>query len=181
VFENKLKRADQDGAFLVLAVPPQWTQLAENELLSRFAVRRVNCDELILSALKAAAADPDVQVKWSVVLSADAAPTKSEDWQNLMVLVERAVPTVEQALSTCEKTILLVNPGLLARYQHLELLDRLRDRIGRVGGTLHGLWVLVPTDGQTSPPTLNGRPVPVFSLAQWARVSEAWLTNKHRA
>jgi serine/threonine protein kinase len=181
VFENKLKRADQDGAFLVLAVPPQWMRLAEQELLSRFAVRRINCDELMLSALKATAADPEVQVDWSVVLSADAAPPKSEDWQNLMVLVERALPKVEQALFTCEKTILLVNPGLLARYQQMEVLDRLRDRIGRVGSTLHGLWVLVPTDGQTSPPTLNGRPVPVFSLAQWSRINEAWLTNKHRA
>ena len=181
VLENKLRRAERDGAFLVLAVPPQWMQLAERELVTRFAVQRANCDELMISALKSAAADPEVQVDWGVVRDADAAVPESEDWQNLMVLVDRALPRVEKALSSSEKTVLLVNPGLLARYQRLEMLDRLRDRIGRTASALHGLWILVPTDGQTSPPTLNGQPVPVFSLAHWSRINEAWITNKHRA
>jgi hypothetical protein len=181
VLEGKLRRAERDGAFLVLAVPPHWMRLAEEELVSRFAVQRVNCDDLMISALKATAADPEVQVDWGVVLGADAAPPDSEDWRYLTDLVARAVPKVEEALSTCERTILMVNPGLLARYKHMEVLDHLRDLIGRAGGRLHGLWVLVPTHGQTSPPTLNDRPVPVFSLAQWSRINEAWLTNKHRA
>ena len=115
------------------------------------------------------------------MLRADSASRQSDDWKRLLLLVNRALPKVEDELSTSSKTLLLVNPGLLARYQQLELLVRLRDRIGRTGSPLHGLWVLVPTNNQAVLPTLDGQPVPVLSAAQWTQLNEAWLQNKHRA
>jgi hypothetical protein len=101
-----------------------------------------------------------------------------------MLSTEVSEPTpyrLEEQLATSPKTLLLVNPGLLARYQQLEMLVRLRDRIGRTGSSLHGLWVLVPTSGQAVLPTLDGQPVPVLSAAQWTQLTEVWIQNKHRA
>jgi serine/threonine protein kinase len=179
IIENKLRRAEQEGAFLVLAVPPLLMRAAERELLHRFDLDRKNMDELVIHALRAGA--QAARADWKVVLRADAAPQPSEDWKRLLLLVNRTMPKVEAELATSPKTLLLVNPGLLARYQQLEILVRLRDRIGRTGSPLHGLWVLVPTNGLAVLPTLDGHPVPVLGAAQWTQLTGAWIQNQHRA
>lgn len=179
VIENKLRRAAVEGAFLVLAVPPSRMLAAERELLQRFELERRNVDELVISTLRSEA--QALRADWKVVLRADGSPKESSDWKKLLELVRRGIPKIEEQLSTSSKTLLLVNPGLLARYQQLDLLVRLRDRIGRTDSTLHGLWVLVPTNGQAVLPTLDGQPVPVLSAAQWTQLNEAWLLNKHRS
>ena len=53
VIENKLRRAEKEGAFLVLAVPPSLMRAAERELLHRFSLDRKNVDELVIGALRA--------------------------------------------------------------------------------------------------------------------------------
>ena len=93
-----------------------------------------------------------------------------------MLLVGRAMPRVEEQLSSAGSTLLLVNPGLLARYDKLDLLERLRDRVGRPGGP-PGLWLLLP--GQQ--PLIDGKAVPLLSPAQRVHVPEGWLENRHRA
>jgi serine/threonine protein kinase len=135
--------------------------------------------ELVIRALRAEA--QAARADWNVVLRADASPQPSEDWKRLLLLVNRTMPKVEAELDTSPKTLLLVNPGLLARYQQLEILVRLRDRIGRTGSPLFGLWILVPTNGLAVLPTLDGQPVPVLSAAQWTHLTGAWIQNKHRA
>jgi hypothetical protein len=79
-----------------------------------------------------------------------------------------------------EKTLLLVHPGLLSRYDQLDLLGRLRDRVGRPDG-IPGAWVLIPSDDQHAAPVLDGTPIPVITPGEWARVPEPWLRNVHRA
>ena len=73
--------------------------------------------------------------------------------------------------------MLLVYAGLLARYEQMDLLERLRDKIGRRDG-IPGLWLLVPGDHQA---LMDGKAVPVLSPGQRARIPESWLENKHRA
>jgi hypothetical protein len=178
VFEDKLRRANEEGAFLALSVAPRDFLDAEAELLRRFDLERRNLDELLIGAMheQARIAGAD----WNVVLQADAT-LGTPDWQKLLFLVGRSLPAVERALSESDKTLLLVYPGLLARYNKLDLVDRLRDKIGTSQSSLHGLWLLLPADGQVSRPIINGAPVPVISASQWARIPEAWLRNEHRA
>ena len=75
---------------------------------------------------------------------------------------------------------MLVYPGLLARYDQVGLLERLRDRVGR-RETCPGLWVLVACDEQSELPLIDGREVPLLTPGQRARVPLAWLENAHRA
>jgi hypothetical protein len=124
------------------------------------------------------------KVDWNVVLQADATGRESPDWRNLMILVNRCIPQLEQELIRTDGTALLVYPGLLGRYDCLDVLERLRDGITSPGGSgaaLRGVWVLLASDEQNALPTLDRKPVPVISSNQWARIPEAWLANAHRS
>jgi hypothetical protein len=177
-FEEKLRRSLKEGAFLTLLAPPRSYQQARQELERRFPLRVVDGDRLIIDALRDAAGK--ARVDWSLVLPADATPLEarpsSRDWTNLMMLVKRALPRVEEELAAAGSTVLLVNPGLLARYDKLDLLERLRDRVGRSGGP-PGLWLLLPAQQ----PLIDGKAVPLLSPAQRVHVPEGWLENRHRS
>lgn len=171
-FEEKLRRSLKDGAFLTLMVPPRSFEQARQELERRFSLRGVDGDRVIIDALRDTA--KKARVDWSLVLRADSKATNG-DWTKLLMLVKRAMPKVEEQLGAAGSTVLLVHPGLLARYDNLDLLQRLQDRIGRAGGPT-GLWLLLP--GQQ--PQIDGKAVPLLSPAQRVLVPESWIANAHR-
>jgi hypothetical protein len=176
--EAKLRYASQQGAFLILSVEPQWLNRARLELSRRFPVSVCDLDAIFLKNLKAQATQK--KAKWEVVLHADAAQANSTDWRNLQRLVDAAMPEVESNLRSREQTRLVVNPGLLARYDRMNLFAQLASDVGRTDG-IHGLWLLVPANDQSPLPTLNHKPIPITNAAQHARITEAWLSNRHRA
>jgi hypothetical protein len=180
-FEEKLQRAAREGDWLVLAVTPGLLEPAERELVRRFPVDLRSIEELLLRAMK----DEAVRLgaDWNVVLRADAAPPTSPDGLNLRQLVDQVLPRVEAELASSSKTLLLTRAGLLARYDRMQLFERLRDRVGRpaaLGGELFGAWLVVACDGQAPAPVLDGKPVPVVTPGEWARIPEAWVANRHR-
>lgn len=185
-FEERLKRAQDEGAFLVLPVRPSRSLDAERELTRRFEVAPISFEAACLNGLRETAAAAGA--KWDVVLAADAAPKESADGQNLRALVRRARPAIERRLipsNGAPRTILLTQPGLLARYGLMDLVETLRDRVGArpTDGAvpLHGLWLLVPCDDQSDGPVVDGVAVPVITPGQWARIPEPWLENRHRS
>ncbi len=119
------------------------------------------------------------RASWEVVLRADGSEPGSKDWRNLLTLVRRAVPDVESALLKSEKTALVVYPGLLARYDQLDMLDRLRDASERRVDT-PGFVVLLPADQQANMPVIDGKSLPVVLASQWARLTDDCLANVHR-
>jgi hypothetical protein len=173
-FEERLTRAARDGAFLALLVNPKYYQRACDELLSRFPVTLVDLEEVFIAALREAA--QKAGVNWDLVIKTDATPDQG-DWSKLLLLVRRAMPQVEQALSSTETTALAIYPGLLARYGQMDLLQRLRDKVGRRNG-VHGLWLLLPGDQQA---TINGQAVTIIGPGQKARIPDGWLQNVHRS
>lgn len=177
-FEEKLEWATKNGAFLTLTVPPKYLVRAEQELVRRFPVVRKSLEELVIRALKVAA--DKAKVAWNVVLRADGTSRDSQDWRNLMTLVQRAIPEVQNDLAATGKTLLLVHPGLLARYEQLNLLEWVRDQVTHRDG-LQGAWVLVASDAQSELPKLDGHAVPVITRGQWERIPNGWLANRHRA
>ena len=113
---------------------------------------------------------PPERARWDVVLKADAAQPNSTDWRNLQRLVESALPQVESSLRSREQTKLVVNPGLLARYDRLNLFAQLAQDVGRSQG-IHGLWILVPANDQSPLPLLNRKPIPITNASQHARLT----------
>ena len=178
-FEERLEYAAAHGSFLALKVRPKLMLRAERELTARFPVSRQSVERLMIDAMKAEAAR--VGADWDVVIRADASTRESVEWKKLLMLVRRAISTVEEQLlaTSADRTLLLVNPGLLARYDQMEVLDRLRNRIGRLGSP-RGAWVLVPADDAQVLPVLDGKPIPVITAGEWANIPEPWLQNVQR-
>lgn len=177
-FQSRLKHAFDHGGFLALTVPTRHLLRAETELLGQFELQRLSLETSLIQAMKDEAARAGAD--WDVVRHADAAPRDSSDWSNLMRLARRALDAVERELTASSGRVLLVHPGQLGRYDQVDFLGRLRDTLSRPG-SLHALWVLVPSDGTGDLPTLDGRAVPVITPGQWARVPDAWLQNLHRS
>jgi serine/threonine protein kinase len=175
--ERKLQAAAKDRRFLVLTAAPNDLRRAEREILDRFPVQRVDLDRLILRELKSAAGQ--LGARWEVVLNADAASRDSADWRRLQQLVDRAMPAVRRALEERTEPALLVNPGLLARYGQLALLEALRQACERGDGP--GYVVLVPADARSTMPVVDGVPLPVVLASEWARIPGSWVANAHRA
>ncbi len=86
------------------------------------------------------------------------------------------MPIVEEQLGLAKKPILTIYAGLLARYEQMDLLERLRDKIGRRDG-IPNLRLLVPGDQQA---LMDGKVVPVLSPGQRARIPDRWVHNGHR-
>ena len=173
-FEERLKHGIKEGSFYTLLVNPKCYQRACQELSRRFPVELVDFEAVFLDALRQVV--DKAKAKWDAVVSADATPGDAR-WDKFMVLVKRAMPLVEQELSSVRKPMLVVYAGLLARYEQMDLLERLRDKIGRRDG-IPGLWLLVPGDHQA---LMDGKAVPLLGPGQRARIPESWLENKHRA
>lgn len=173
-FEERLQRGIKDGSFLALLVNPKCYRRACKELCRRFPIQLVDFEALFLDTLQQVA--EKANVNWDLVLKTDAAP-HTGDWDKLMLLVGRTMPLVEQQLVQADKTMLMVYAGLLARYDQMTVLERLRDKVGRREG-IPGLWLLVPNDQQA---VIDGKAVPIISAGQRARIPESWLKNIHRA
>lgn len=75
--------------------------------------------------------------------------------------------------------MLLVYPGLLARYELLDMVTDLQNAASRPNGP-PGVWLLIPMEAMGLP-AIDGVAVPVISSAQWARIPQAWIENAHRA
>jgi len=174
-FDEKLAFAHRDGGFLALSVVPKAMEDCEAALLARFALERVSLDALILDRLRAEA---DARgVSWDTVLNADNAPPEHRDWQNLLRLVGYSLPHVEAALLARTAPTLLVYPGLLARYDALGTVGRLRDGAGRPG-RVPSLWLLITANEQRDLPTIDNVAVPLITPGQRATVPLAWVYNR---
>jgi hypothetical protein len=165
--EERLASAVTGRRFLVLTVAQRYLMRAEEEIVRRFPVTRMNLEALLLQETKATAAA--LGARWEVVLQADASAPESADWRRLQTLVRRAMPAVEQALLTAAGPVLLVYPGLLARYDQMPLLERLREACGRKSDA-PGFIVLIAADEQRHMPVLDGKPIPVILTSEWARI-----------
>jgi hypothetical protein len=181
-FEERLQHAHDEGGFLVLTVRPSRMRACEANLLKRFnengrAIERVSFDDLLFDFLRTEA--EELHVDWSVVEQADGTDTSSQDWKNLIHLVSMAQPKIEESLLKRDEHLLLVHPGLIARYDMMPLLETLRDRTGS-DVSCPGVWVLVATDEQSNMPFLDDAEIPLISPGQRAKVSEPWIDNLHR-
>ena len=88
----------------------------------------------------------------------------------------RVAPKIEADLLSRNEHLLLVHPGLIARYDQMSLLETLRDQVGH-DVPCPGTWVLVATDGQNDMPMLDDAEIPLITPGQRAKVSEAWIDN----
>lgn len=176
-FEERLGAAWKRGAFLALAVTPAHALEAQRSLESSFELTVHSLDALLLDALRNQATKARIK-SWDTVLEADREPPGSPARTRLQQLVGRAMPEVEAALEGSGGTLLLTDLGLLARYDRMDLLEKLRDRVTQ--GSLQGCWLVACLEEGQNLPAVDGKPIPVLTTGQHARIPTAWLRNAHR-
>lgn len=177
IFEDRLKHAYADGRFVVLTVRPSKMRACEAELMRRFKLHKISFDSLLFDALREEA--DELEIDWDTIEMADGTAPTSPDWSNLLQLVARVAPKLTNDLANRPEHLLLVHPGLIARYDQMAILETLRDKVGH-DAPCPGLWVLVATDGQNDMPKLDHAEIPLITPSQRAKVSEAWIDNVHR-
>ncbi len=170
--EHKLSVAAKQRSPLILTTSMSHYYEAIDEIVRRFNPEVMDLDRALVDAMREIARARNYS--WERVITADAEPEKSRHRMKLGDLIADAVRQVETALRSRTRPILLVNPGLLARYNQLSLIDRLREDPGP------GVWLLVA--GQdTHKPMIDTEAAPLISPNQWARVNMYWIQNRHRA
>lgn len=175
-FEERLNRGTENGTFIAMTVEPRGYLPAVSELSGRFPIQVIDIESELISQLRSISESK--KVKWEAILSADT--PGSEHRERLMKLVRLAMPKVEQSILAADQLVLLTYSGLLARYDQMDILTRLRDKVGRSDG-IAGLWMLIATDEQSPLPIMDGKPIPVIGPAEWARIPDSWLRNEHRS
>ncbi len=175
--EDRLQHAFRTGGFLVVLVTFSRMRECERELVHRFGLERISFDELLFEQLRAKSTE--YEFPWSDICEADAQSTSSDDWRNLLHLAGEVTPRIADQLMQRDRPLLLVHPGLIARYDQMSLLQTLRDRIGH-DVPCPCLWVLVASNNQSDLPYLDGVQIPLISTGQRAFVSEYWIDNLHR-
>lgn len=176
---DRLERAIAGRCYLVLTALTKRLERAESELLRQFpGLLTVSLERVLVQALKDQARARGID--WQVVIRADGMAQDSQDWANLQMLVMFVKDQVKRRLLESEAPVLLQHCGLLARYGQVGLLEELRTACGAPGSRAPGFLVLLPTDDQFAAPRIEQEAVPVVTRAEWAHLSEAWLSNLHK-
>jgi hypothetical protein len=175
--EEKITHGAKTGAFLALTVEPRRSREAETELIRRFPREVVNLERLMLEAMRAEAEAR--RVAWPKVLAADAATHGSREFQNLLRHASRAAPRVRDQVLALRSAALLTRAGLLARYELMDMLTLFSQASGTRDGP-PSLWLLIP-QSDAGMPRIDRAALPVISSGNWARLTDTWIANAHRA
>ena len=174
-FEERLRDAHEPGAWCVFPVATRHLVRAVDAFEGfPSSPRTISLDALLVRHLRGFAEEK--RIKWARLLDADTKPEDSRDWQKLGLVVREAVErTVAEVLGTDTggAPLLLRDAGLLAHYDQLAALDRIRGAVNSGAAGAPCAWVLIPNDDQRA--VLDGRPLPTVTTAQVARVPGAWV------
>ena len=179
--DRRLAAIAEEGGFLAATVDPKVLDVAARQVAAAMGSPLIDLDHALVTAMRAAASSAGAD--WSVLVAADAEPPTDQRFRALSTLVRRAVPAVEQQLREAGTTAVVTGLGLFARYEAMDVFDRIRDQLthshGDRTGQLRGLVVVVPERDRDQRPTIDGQPVPVITASQWTRIPSAWLDRAH--
>lgn len=177
---HRLTESASSRSFLALGVDAIRWDRAVQVLLTQFAAHLLDLTAVLVGAMRASAAE--VGLPWERVRAADAAAPGSRDAAGLAVLVQRALPQVDDAIEVAcsgapegTRPVLLVEASPLAQYGHLNLLSRWADL---ASPRAQAVWLLVPQLLGSRGAVIDGRPLPLAAPGQYLRLDADWL-NSH--
>ncbi len=179
-FDERLAAARGNGRLLVMSTTMRKNRYRQAiDAFDKAGVTLIDVDRLVLNQLKAQA--EAWEVDWQVVLDSDSASLGTEDATNLRSLVGEAVKLVEREIRDVKGTVLLHNLGLLARYEKLTMIERLRVHVQSEPGSTRSVWVLIPTEGGVNGPVVDGKPIGIVSPNEFVRVPFSWVESQGAA
>lgn len=174
-FEEKLRITIDRRTLKVLAVRANYGAEAALRLTRVLGIRRVSLDAELSAATHALAKEQDVAE--DVIYAADQLGPGGPDWGELRNLMQQAASRVAQALFPNREPLLVVQPGLLARYQLHGLLRAMLDA-SRDPKTA-AVFLLVPAHDTAAVPKINDDLViPEVGLPQTLWVPPEWVMTR---
>jgi len=175
-FDERLRNASERRELRVLAVHADRAREAALSLGKRLGASPVAFDQQLVAAIHQQAHSGGVK-NLDVIHLADLEGKTGVHWRNLSSLVERAADSLAATLLPPKAPLLLVQPGLIARYRLEVFARKLMDRAQTAEAPI---FLLVPTHDTGGIPTINGEfAIPGLLASQVLWVSLAWLTNQH--
>ena len=177
---HRLAESASTRSFLALGVDADRADRAAGALAGRLGAAVIDVTGVLVEAMRAQAAE--VGLPWDLVQAADAAPAGSRDAAGLAALVQRSLPTVEDAITAAlsgapdgTRPVVLTDIAPLARYGHLAILAQWTDLAAR---RPQAIWVIVPQMPGSIGAIIDKRPLPLAAPGQFFRLDAEWI-NAH--
>jgi serine/threonine protein kinase len=180
-FEERVKVAARSRAFRVLEVNAAYADRAGAELAAMLGVTPISLEREVLHALDALVREREIGDDNVVYDTDHKGPDGSEDWAMLCEFVGESADRVVRALAAKKGTLLLTQPGILARYGLSSALHTLLQATQQDDGP--GVFLVVPALSDPSPtPVLHAPhgslPIPLSSPAQRLPIPDIWISNE---
>jgi hypothetical protein len=179
-FDEQLRNAIERRSFRVLGVRADRAREAALRIGERIGVEPVAFDKLLVAAIREQMNKGGIK-RDDIIHDADRDGRLGPAWKNLLRLVENAGADVMAQLLPVKKPLLLVQPGLIARYRLDGVLERLV-AAGADRASEAAIFLVVPSHDMSGTPRINGElAIPGILPSQVLWVSLDWLANKHNA
>ena len=202
-FDEQLRNAVERRAFRVVGVRADRAREAAVRIADRIGTEPTVIDTLLVAAIREQMRKGGIK-REDLIHDADRGGRLGPAWPNLQRLVEAAAAEVAASLLPAHKPLLLVQPGLIARYRLEGFLQKLMAPTegkapakpdGKAPGKPDStgpaavqatesaaIFLLVPSHDMTGIPRINGElAIPGVLQSQVLWVSLDWLANKHNA
>jgi serine/threonine protein kinase len=177
-FDEKIAHALDRRLLRVLGVRADFAREAALALGRRAGTAPVSFDTELIAAMKRQM--EKLEVDPDVVHEADRQGPVGPTWPNLIRLAELAADEVATRLLPPAKPLVLVSPGLLARYRLTGFLSKLIDASKQPSSA--AIFLVVPAHDAGGLPLINGElPIRGVLPSDGLWVSPYWLANKHNA
>ncbi len=177
-FEERLRVAVDKKSFRLLGVSADRAAEATRRISELLRTPARALDKLLIKEMHRLMAEKKVSL--DVVNEADRLGPAGKTWGNLAALAKLAASALALQLLPPRAPLLLVQPGLLARYQLTDFVSALVS--AAKSDEAAAILLLVPAHDTGAMPLINGRlAVPDLLAGQTLWVPREWLGNKHNA
>ncbi|MFO0608968.1 MAG: protein kinase [Polyangiales bacterium] len=159
-FDERLRVAAQRRAFRVINVALPDATAAAHAVARRLGAPVQSVDRALWQSLRALAERDGVD--WSVVVEADRAGPRGEDWETLRALVRDAASALLDRWRADNRTLVLCDLGLCARFGLRELVDGVAELARRDDGP--AVFVVLACRQQEGDAPIDGGELPGLAL-----------------
>ncbi|HEY5375204.1 MAG TPA: protein kinase [Polyangiaceae bacterium] len=180
-FEERVRTAARNRSFRVLEVSAALAERAGSELARMLGVPAVSLEHEVLAALDEVVGEHE-GLDSTVIYDTDReGPNGSENWAVLTDFMEQSAGRVMKGLAQQKGTLVLTQPGILARYQLSNALHTLLQATQHDDGP--GVFLVVPSLSEASPtPVIHAPtrplPIPLSSPGQRLPIPEIWIPSE---